>query len=1095
MTSREIGEAKKLLNQQALADLLPDVLTNILNLYTRAWTFTEDKILPVVYCQSVIRFAKILTAMRKEGGILSDSILAYIVTRKTSRSQPPKFQSTRSFLSVRDISNLLLRAYPVSGEGAMAVEDRIMILASITSVLSDLGYQRKKALILKEILTQLLPELVQSRKNGAAEMGVHPAASLTSLSFLNQDGIEKSSTLQPGASSQILSLFLNYVCEAYGITSELSLSDLSGPSMEPGIELPSVSSAETSSISAIQQLMKKQVGSQELKTNVIRACINVCEALPDLTGALQYSAKLLRIAGSGIAPGPESTDGPPDLPVEEQVRLANNIARTLSAAQHIGLQDPDAEYWDEFLFRGIEVVETSPSKALIPHARSELEVAETIENRMEKNPFIYNPFAKPASKKETEPLIMANEEAFFRVTLQNLYDIDLHVESVYLEAENVDFVPGSQSIVVGPYRTQVLILGGVAKDEGKLRILGCRAKIRGCQERSFLIFKEPWELKVNVRRNGLKDLLDPQELRTRDPKLTEQELKKLGDWPKAFSLVLQVIKAQPILNLLSISIPQSAIMLLEGERVRFTITLYNSSQHSEADLILLSFNDSATSQLKSTISSKELSEVELYELELAASSRPSFKWLHEQDRTGEKFVSPRLAPGKETSFEIEVFGMPGLSSGTIQIDYGSLGIFKEQLRSNFYTRQLSIPLSVTVNASLDLVRCDLTPLPSDFFLQDSSAMPLSSSVSLSRNFGADPQAQINGSKPLNNSRHAEIPDTPQALLLLDFRNSWPKMLVLHLKNVLSGQHSSDSDEQHIASTHAIAPGTTARIPIPLPKIYLSPERSHAPIPVFNPATARQFIVSKNKHTPLEEIAIREAFWYREELLKNLTANWLEEGTGRTGQVELRSMRLTGRMVAALRLGDIDVGMTVTPAPGPAIQHDIKGDSAGTKTHHCRESSQIKQVGLHRFDVPTSTFLTLKASLLNRSDTPIRAIVRLQPALVGQPHNVALDLGKKLLVNGLLQQAAPVLKPGEKVEIHTNFVILSRGVYEWTNCVEEIEMVKAGGFASNKPTSGDATLRPKAKTGEWDLKGAIGRRIWYGEAPCIVVARDSLDRQS
>ncbi len=43
------------------------------------------------------------------------------------------------------------------------------------------------------------------------------------------------------------------------------------------------------------------------------------------------------------------TDAQPYLPQDEQIRLLNNIKRTVGAGTRLGAADMVAEYWDDFL--------------------------------------------------------------------------------------------------------------------------------------------------------------------------------------------------------------------------------------------------------------------------------------------------------------------------------------------------------------------------------------------------------------------------------------------------------------------------------------------------------------------------------------------------------------------------------------------------------------------------------------------------------------------------------------------------------------------------------------------------------------------------
>ena len=1055
---KSLDPADRAANFRTLTGLLPDLTNNILNLYSRAWTFTDDKIPPLAFSQSAIRFAKLLSAIHLSSGTLDDVLLRHLVLNaETLRDEASS--ETPAFSSRGELVNLLFRAYPRPiSESPLSIADHTAILAGIASVLSELGYHRKKALVLKELMSGLLPALVQARKDGAAEMGVHPAASLASLNATVRAIPLENAGVAPDDSEQGMRHLLALVCHSYGIKSSKTIGDHGleeAPAQKDSVQTSStptnVPSIEAVVARALERVSAKSSGSQDLKIDILRSCINICEALPDLSGALRYSADLLRVAGSGIAPGPDDSDGSPDLPIEEQVRLANNISRTLSAARQLGLEHPEADYWDEFLVRGVELMDATQSRNLLSHAKSELEIVETMDTKKEKNPFIYNPFLKPKSSAAAEPLLVAHEETFFRVTLQNLYDFDLVIERLKLESDGVPFECSTQATMIGPYRTQTLLLSGTPQSAGSLTIRGCSAKIRGCRERSFTTFSEPWALKPDVKGRHIQSTS-----KTRPTSTTSDSGKTKAyrppKGPTAATLALRVISAQPNVAMKSISLPQSAIMLLEGETSIFTITLQNTSPTTPADLLLLSFDDSTSSQRQSALSSKELSAVELYELELASAHQQSFRWLRK-----DKDQDLKLAPGEDTTLKIKVVGKPGLSFGTIQVDYGYLGIPRVEIKDRFYTRQLVIPITVTVNASIDLIRNDIVTLPSDLsWLQQPGLAqdPNEDSKSSHPKLNAPVLPISDDLQPLLSRIALSTTNQPHALLLLDLRNSWPNTLTITLS-----LWDPSSNSPPFTHTLTLNPGTTHRIPLPIPRLYLP--NAHAPIPSLNPANKRQFVVSATKSSPEAKRAMREAFWYREAVLERVGATWREAGTGRSGVVQLRGLRLTPRMISSIKLEELDVQMSVTSTE-PS------------------EDQAVKQLAPSKFSIPTSTFLILMTTLYNRSTTPIYPLLRLQPALANQPHNIALDLSKRLLVNGVLQRALPLLRPGEKRQVETGFCVLSVGVYEWGATVEE---VRVSGKAVEKRGRG------RAATGEFDVLADVGRRVWHAEESCVLVATD------
>ena len=1032
-----------------------------MNLYSRAWTFTDDKIPPLAFCESAIRFTKLLSSIHLSSSTLDDVLLRHLVLNAET---PPAGESSSEpspFMTKGELVNLLFRAYPRPlSESAMSIAEHTAILAATASILSQLGYGRKKALVLKELISGLLPALVQARKDGAAEMGVHPAANLANLNATVRAIPLESAGLAPDDSEQGMRHLLSLVCSAYGIKPAASTRQRS-PMKSPTWTKAPLESSETANNTqlidaviarVIQQASAKSYGSQDMKLDILRSCINLCEALPDLSGALRYSAELLRVAGSCIAPGPEDSDGSPDLPVEEQVRLANNISRTLSAARQLGLEHPEADYWDEFLVRGIELMDVNPSKCLLPHASSELEIVETLETNKEKNPFIYNPFLKSKTGTTPKSLLVAQEESFFRVTLQNLYDFELAIERLKLESDGVPFEGSIQATTIGPYRTQTLLLSGTPKSAGSLSINGCTAKIKGCRERSFVTFGDPWALKYDVkgRHVGLTDKLRPLSAASDTGKT--KPYRPTGV-PAPSSLALNVINTQPNIFMKSISLPQSAIMLLEGETKRFSITLQNLSSTTAADLLLLSFDDSMASHRHSLQSDKELSPFEMYELELDSTHNPSFRWARNDD---DDF---QLNPGEEKTLEVEIRGKPRLSYGTIQVDYGYLGIPKADVKDRFYTRQLVIPITVTVNASIDLIRNDVVTFPGNLSWKQLDTNP--KPYEIEKAGSALPSAHISPLKPdhlqpVLNLIGPSASTSSLCLLLLDFRNSWPNSISI----TISLYNPDSQDSPLFADTLSLSPGITRRVSLPIPRLYLP--NMHAPIPSLNPANKRQFVVSATQSSPEVERAMREEFWYREALLERVGATWRDEITGRHGNVELRGLRFTPRMIEAIRLKELDVEMAVVAA---------NNDGSGNE-------GTVTELAPSKFSVPTSTFVTLRITLYNRSSDPFEPLLRIQPALVNEPHNIALDLSKRLLVNGILQRALPTLDPGKTQEIATSFCVLSAGVYEWNATVEEVR-------AKNQAVK-TVNNRARAQTGDRDLLGHVGRRIWHAEDRCVVV---------
>ncbi|KAL8959398.1 MAG: hypothetical protein Q9193_003736, partial [Seirophora villosa] len=778
-----------------LAILLPELITAVQNLYSRAWVFSDDKIPQLSFSETGLRFARLLTIIEASNGIFTQSNLQQIVVNMQPQPGKAQLSQVSAFPSKAEITAFLFRSFPSSGtDDSLTVVDRTRILAGIASTLGELGYHRKKAYVLKELLGGLIPALVEARKRGAAEMGIHPAASLASLDAAVLGARGRPSQLPFGDNEIGVHGFLNMVCHAHGI--DFAHRARAGPHGEASPEVKVDGSESISKVSsddaevinqrAVHQGSAKAFGSVERKMDILRLCIHICEALPDLEGVLDFSAELLRTSGSGIAPGPDDSNGSPALSIDEQLRLWANISRTVGAARQLGLEHLSADYWDDFLVRGVDMI-PSTSNHPVSHAKDDLDTVAKSTADAATGPFLYNPFSQNDPVKSSKPLIVAGEEAVFRVTLQNLYDFDLEIESIRLGSTENDCDAQAQACLIGPYRTQSIFLTATWSQSGSTNVSGCMAKIRGCRERWFPLFDKPWSLKPDIKVTP-SHLQFPQSLQP--PQAEDRPRKKdsrASRGPIPSTLGLDIISALPSVVLKNISLPQSAIMLLEGETKSFKMTLYNTSKSVTADLILPTFEDSTATQFQAALANKELTPSDLYELESAAASK-SLRWLREGDD-----ANPIIRPGEEITLEIEIIGKPGLSDASIQISYAHLGVPRSELKGRFYTRQLSIPLTITVNASVDLTRTDLLPFNPSSAWQNQQRQPTNSRppsatksetsiptrrpLSMSnRPKSAKPTSNENRFQALLSRISLSQDDTSHCLLCLDCRNSWPTPL-------------------------------------------------------------------------------------------------------------------------------------------------------------------------------------------------------------------------------------------------------------------------------------------------------------------------------
>ena len=998
-----------------------------------------------------MRIARLLSITYVRDGFLDDDGLHHIVTNKPLTSTHTAHRPSGDMsLSKTDITAFLFRAMPLSPSADVPVTDSIPILAGMASVLSILGLDRKKAFILKEMVSVLIPGLVQARKIGAAEMGIHPAAGLMALNNTTFD--INALDIGSGNLEESLRSLLTLLGDTYGVQGKLSQESENTPERD---------SMEAIVDRTLRYATLRAYGDLSLKIDILKSCINFCEALPDFEGVLQFTVDLLRTIKGSVMLAPGRVPRVPALGQEEQVRLYNNVKRTVGAANILGAPNLEAEYWDDFLVRGIDLVTLPDAQAPIRRSRKPDEGAG------EKSPFIYNAFAKTSSTRP-ESVLIAGEYTEIKVTLQNPFEFEVEIESLRLEGAGVPFQAVVEGIWLAPFSLQERFVPVLPESEGTLNITGCIVKARHCRERRFPLFKKflKPEIESKIKRMGLAAKLS---LSERPISWGSNDVATRPDpgvkGPETETLTVNVVKPQPVMVIESTSLAQSAIMVLEGETKSFDITLRNVSQCA-VDLVHFTFRDSTTQQFQTALQNKENLPADVYELEYQLMNKPVLRWRRPDGQEGS---SVWIAPGEKAKFTLEVLGKPGLYDAQVQIDYGYAGMSDSTLPEVFYVRQLTMPLMVTVNASAEIVRCDLFPLCGDFAWNqnelESDESP-SQAVARSANDG-------------------------HCMLLIDIRNNWPNPLSISIFQDDTRKGILQSSDQNKANVHGdvhevtdeIQPGHVSRVALVIPRIFI--ENPQRPIPSLNSGFRRQFVVSSHKLSYEAEVSTREVFWYREELLKHLRGTWKDTVSRRSGQIELRSIRLNDRMVDILRVDEVDMRFS--------LESDDESPSSSSSTEPTQPPTL--QIGNNKFSAPTNSFLRLHVSVVNRSQKPIHPLLRLQPSLRNQPHAIALELSKRMAWTGMLQRALPVLGPGETADASLGLTIFCRGEYEIGATVEEVRVL-------NPVVSEEREREAKEKQGKHvsidlpetfqealDNAAPRQRRVWHSRVPCTIFARD------
>ena len=714
-----------------LSTVVPDLIHMIISLHERAATYEGDKLPQYPFSECIIRLSYLLTVFRKIKGNLTTRILKHVVQGRVASSDTGPFEATdlMPMASKTEISVALFKAFPpeLLDAPAASLFDTVAIFSGMITVLSFAQLYRKRALVIRDMLSVLIPRLIQARKVGAAELGIHPAASLAAQHGLTIDSHSGSPSTSNSRIEDALHSLMFLLCATFGICN-------TEPTCKPPKPLDrrkavSSQNEEASNPSdlilrVLEEVPQRQFGSFTLKMDILRLCANFSEALPNFADVVHFTAALLKTAGPGSAPSEERDDITIPLPPEEQARFAGKIYRTLSVFKAKDAARLEAEYWDPFLVREVDVVR-SPDFGFIPvTAGASLETPNPPDDAIAAatkaaNPFIHNALdPKAAVNTPVQRILVAGETTTLAVTLQNLYDFEIYVESIVPITTGVPFITKPLSLILAPHRRTQAMISGVATTKGILCVCGFTAKLQGCQEQRFDIFPEPWSPKpeVKLKRSGLaalKSEIRPTTSDTDDKEKGASASTTVSMPPTARKSAFEVTSEQPLVRLMGTSLIQSMLSILHGEWQRFEVEIKNVSESLAVDFVQLSttagLGDDETNSPPHVIP-----EIANPEDKSAQSIRtaPLMQW---QWSTSTCYPIPASA---SATIIVSVHGTRDLADRRLNIHYAKLDTedaeepspsnkSKSKDRTELLTRALFIPLRISAAKTLTLHNIDI----------------------------------------------------------------------------------------------------------------------------------------------------------------------------------------------------------------------------------------------------------------------------------------------------------------------------------------------------------------------------------------------------
>lgn len=971
------NEASRQKSLEALSVLIPDLTHMILSIHARAANFDGEAAPQLSYSETVIRFSHLMTVLHHCRGLLDLQALNYLVFGGELKRTALEAPSAGTLPTKRSISDMLFRASPPKAAAVNSdLANSIVVFSGMISVLSMIGLQRKRAMVIKELLTALIPGLIQAKKLGAAEIGIHPEASSAlqyGLSLVDKaQGLDHNRSAQPLAEYHNL---LDTLCGLYSIQKRQT-----GPPLNDSDSLLIDTLLDDSS--------SRASGAINLKSDILRLCIRFCEALPDFASATKFMALLLKTAGPGGAPDMRQPRVTVRLSREEQNLISTKLQETSTLLDSLD-SEVFAAYWDYFLIRDVRIVDMSATDALTARLPDQLRRTSSYnaaEADKPRGPFIHDAIEKASNASATDIVLVAGEPATLMVRLQNMFAFDVIIDELCIISQGNSFSGSAVSCVLGPHRFQEINISGIVRDPGQLVITGCGIRIRGCRKQDFPIFRDSWSPDVDMK---LKHYTPNTEHSTQHNTNNDNNRAACTTQPMPVTVSCTVLPAQPKLSIMTHTMPQSGIVMLEGECRTFTITLRNTSKIVVANLVHVTFGLASTNAPDDPAEEGLDSAIAMYESDERSKHRPSYRWLNPDNKPH------NVEPQATTTLTMQVHAHAGLAACTLHIDYAHLSQSIDEITGKIYTRRISLPINLSVTPTLQLRYLQVLPLtlpPSQF---------------------SSPPSQ---------------PRTSQYLLLLDLHNTGIRTLSASLSPTSPLATFTASSYSHTQTT--IPPSTTHRLLLPLPTHRLT--TPHAPIPLPTTTPTKQFLYNPAAATnSAARLAALAAFWHREELLRAVRCEWRVVGpdtdgkgdtggdkAGRSGVVDLRaSPQWTQAMVAVARSEDVSVRVRVHVEDGEERDH-------GASPHQETATSPIR--------APIGAFVRLTAEVTAYADVAAaRApLVRFRARLRGA--GVDVDVARHVAWSGQLEQR---VFGGEGV-VEVGVVFLSAGGWEVCVVVEE-----------------------------------------------------------
>ncbi|KAI0720991.1 TRAPP II complex [Cerioporus squamosus] len=900
-----------------------DKLNQAIALYQRAVPASEPEatfsLLSYLYCSSVLRHSTLLYAVWSSKGwgplaftaMLQPSPSPFLPATLSNNASPTSSSSARNSYAalerlsvITGITRAQIAASVSQAHGPwlchLDPRERVRILEYIAAMFGALGYVRKEAHLLREVLVCLMDMVVCGREESGSGSARVLSAGLgnrnNSLNVTTAQGTVGIRENERTDGNESILYIVKHVCRVYGV--DLEAVKLLDPNASSRDSCTSQADEDAEGEDDLARALQEPFGWPELQLDIVREAIAVAEALPDYMAVAQFALSSLKLLHPVMSP-------------RDQHEIYSQASKAMMTAKRRG--DARAvDYWSGQPISGIAVLPLPLVRMPIEKPISLLSQTSTGATSIiagVRDPFLYNP--RKALQGETKTVLVQNEPFDLVVTLRNPYVFDLDLQSLQLSTSGVTFISKPCAVVVPANSFHPVTITGKAVESGALTVRGCIVQAPGGVSREFVLplATEEEEERKSRRRSAIEcetgrskhSGLDSRPWQKSSKRGSTQVVASSSTKKTVRFIECVVVPEQPLLRIRRTSLTHGAVMLYNGEMSTIRITLENVST-LPVDLIRLTFDDSTIAPAQQALAEGDLSVFDTYETEYDLVHRPVFTWDSERE-------PQEIGPGQKRVITVNCFGKVGCTSGAIHASYACVRRPQETLQEPpkvFHTRQLSYPVLVTVYHMLECHAMDILS-----YSGATTTLPPSASDDTDETM---PEARAR--KALLHV--GDIADW--SIFSIEVRNTYGLPFEVTFERRQEGA-------EHASITSLVPPGSTSRILLPIKKISLPEEHVSRPIPMLSD---RQYVVSSSKLSAEEERSQRELFWYREELFKVVHGRWRETGGTRAGNLSLRQQRMTLPMLEALRVETARVRMSLVRYDEDGEEQPVPVDPAGMK---------------------------------------------------------------------------------------------------------------------------------------------------------------------